>query len=841
MSSLQFVAQRDGRVVAWAATILVALAVLFPVAAFAIPPVVKTVPWVASTPLIPHDTWSGRSVRLKGTSDQQGATIQYSWDFGDGSPVTAFATVTTANMFGLEASHVYTGATGTVFTARLTVRNTATGETGSSQYYVVIRDRTLGVESNVAIDEGLWYLHKTMTRSGTEGYWATSYNTETASNLNAFFVNGHLETGAPTNPYTDTVQRGMRRLFTLLTAYPISAQTYSAPIGVQNPDANGNGLGIYGYDTYTYSGGIFMDAIVASGTPNAVTTTGPANVIGRTYRAIVQDMVDFYAYAQTDTGTFMGGWGYSINTGSSDNSANQWAAIGFLGGESVISNGPDGMPGTADDVKWAPTPDFVKQANRNSLNNTQASTANCGAFYDGAFAYTNNVCYFPWGPYGTTPAGMVQMVMDGIGRGNTQWERTENFIRTNFCNAGNSTTAIREYYYGLFSFTKAMLLSPGGGIQLLANQPGNLSPIDWYAAEASAGAPCDGVARTLVDDQLAGGNWGLHNIYGYHTGFSTSWAIIMLNQTVFSSGVPVAVATATPNPAVAGQIIQLDGSTSFHQDAGKLVDSWEWDLDNNGTYETSGPFPTVSFPVLGDYVVRLRVTDNGSPEASATTTVTVRVTIPPIAPTARAGGPYNFCPSNQPWFLDGGGSINPDEGQSEPGLPGDTIVSYLWDLDGDGQYDDAAGMSPDVTAYFVTVGPGNYLVQLRATDRTATSFPSSGMGDLSDTDSGVVNVLTSNASACTCVDDMAARAKPGKVQLTWTHSGAHHYNVYRGTISGGPYLRIASTTSTYSTYLDMDVVNGTTYYYVIRPSNVLDRETCQSNQSMARPVAGRTR
>ena len=94
MSSLQFVAQRDGRVVAWAATILVALAVLFPVAAFAIPPVVKTVPWVASTPLIPHDTWSGRSVRLKGTSDQQGATIQYSWDFGDGSPVTAFATVT---------------------------------------------------------------------------------------------------------------------------------------------------------------------------------------------------------------------------------------------------------------------------------------------------------------------------------------------------------------------------------------------------------------------------------------------------------------------------------------------------------------------------------------------------------------------------------------------------------------------------------------------------------------------------------------------------------------------------------------------------------------------------
>jgi len=633
----------------------------------------------------------------------------------------------------------------------------------------------------------------------------------------------------------------MRRLFTYLYATAIGNQTYPAPIGTVNPDSNGNGLAIYSAESYNYAGGIYMDTIVASGTPDAIVPTGGANVIGRKYKDIVQDMADGYAYGQSDYGAWMGGWGYDWNNQNSDNSVNQWAAIGLLGGQSVINNGPDGIPHTADDVTWAKIPAFVKTANKNSLTNTQATTANCGASYDGAFAYTNNHCYFPWGPYGTTPAGMVQMVLDGIGRGNAQWDRTENFIRTNFCSSSSSSYySLRRYYYGLFSFTKAMLLTPGGGIQLLANQPGGANPIDWYAAQLSAGDPCNGVARTLLTDQLAGGNWGLHNDYGYHTGFSTAWAIIMLNRTVFESGVPVAVAKATPNPAVAGQIVQLDGSTSFHQDGGKLIDSWAWDLDNDGAFDdASGPFTTVSFGALGSYPVRLRVTDNGTPEKVAETTVTVIINTPPLAPTAKAGGPYNFCPAAAPWYLDGGGSINPDEGQSEaaiPPNPGDTIVSYLWDLDGDGLFDDASGKQPDVTAFFTGKGAGSYLMQLKVTDRTATSFPSSGFPDLFDTDSGIVTVLSSTAPGCACVDNLAARAKPGKVQLTWSHNGAHHYNIYRGTISGGPYLKIASTTSTYSTYLDMSVVNGTTYYYVIRPANLLDQESCQSNQASARPV-----
>jgi len=321
---------------------------------------------------------------------------------------------------------------------------------------------------------------------------------------------------------------------------------------------------------------------------------------------------------------------------------------------------------------------------------------------------------------------------------------------------------------------------------------------------------------------------------------AAAWNVIILGRTLFQSGSPVAVAQAVPNPGVVGQTITLSGSASYHQDAAKSIDSWEWDLNNDGIYDVTGPVITTSFAALGDYPVKLRVTDNATPEQSAETTVTVRITTPPVAPTANAGGPYTFCPQATPWFLDGTGSVNPDEGVSQLGHLGDTIQEYAWDLDGDAAFDDALGAQPDVTAFFTDKGPGAYLIQLRVKDTTATSFPSSGYPDLTDTDSGQVFVKSATDPVCTtgCVSNLAARAKLTKIQLTWTHiAGTHHYNVYRSTVSGGPYALIGSTTSTYSTYLDNGPLTlGTTYYYVVRQAQLNGNEVCQSNQASARPA-----
>ena len=326
---------------------------------------------------------------------------------------------------------------------------------------------------------------------------------------------------------------------------------------------------------------------------------------------------------------------------------------------------------------------------------------------------------------------------------------------------------------------------------------------------------------------------------------TTTWSIIMLNRTVFASGVPVAVAAAVPNPGVAGQTITLDGSGSFHQDPGKSIDSWDWDLDNDGVCDdASGPVATNSWPAVGDYAVKLCVSDDGvgADELLDETVLTVRITTPPIEPTADANGPYVFCPSAQPWFLDGTGSVNPDEGVSEAGQPGDTIQEYAWELDGlNNDFNEAFGAQPDVTAFFTAQGVGDYLIQLRVTDTTATSFPSSGSGDLSDSDSAQVSVKDAQDPACECISNLTARPKSGKVQLVWTDTGADHYNVYRSTASGGPYTLIASTTSTYSTYLDTGLSNGTTYFYVVRPAALNSDELCQSNEAGATPQARRRR
>ena len=82
----------------------IAILAIGQVMALAAPPVVKTVPWVPSNPLIPHDTWTGKPITVKGTSDVHtagGTNIEYSWDFGDGSAPTAYAAVTLANKYAL--------------------------------------------------------------------------------------------------------------------------------------------------------------------------------------------------------------------------------------------------------------------------------------------------------------------------------------------------------------------------------------------------------------------------------------------------------------------------------------------------------------------------------------------------------------------------------------------------------------------------------------------------------------------------------------------------------------------------------------------------------------------
>ena len=68
----------------------------------------------------------------------------------------------------------------------------------------------------------------------------------------------------------------------------------------------------------------------------------------------------------------------------------------------------------------------------------------------------------------------------------------------------------------------------------------------------------------------------------------------------------------------------FDGSSSTDSDG--AIAKWQWDLDGNGSYETTtnGPSTTKSFSSTGSKTVRLKVTDNAGASASTTLTVPVK-------------------------------------------------------------------------------------------------------------------------------------------------------------------------------------------------------------------------
>ncbi len=482
-----------------------------------------------------------------------------------------------------------------------------------------------------------------------EAYDCLYYGSINATNVQAFEVAGHYASGpnsSATDPYTDDVARGLARMFYFLqnqanaanvyeynpaavnygcsSGYPESSnpasngycatgttQIFYDPTSTACPsgscsityDGNSNGQMIYSNDgsgETIYTTGMFVDALVASGTPTALAPTGIAmgsglpGIMGQTYQNIVQDMVDWYGACQYEYdydignpgyssyyrgGAFSasgGGWLYTCQQGD-DNSTSQWAAIGLIGAQRGFNIS---VPQAIKDFNnvWVTNSQDV-QDNPPTGSDPYASGDDYGSFgYRGSFYYSNG-----WGNFALTPSGMVQMALDGVGRTNNtafgnptnapdqRFNNAETYYADNFCNStsGGSTSAPRAYSYGMFSFTKSMLLHDPGGvltpIQYLRTETPNVftgdsedppDTIDWYAALSPSSVslwpggtkpvvygtdPCDGVAQTLVSLQLAppygvsDGHWWGNDYDGYQYYYETGWSVIMLNKTVFVS------------------------------------------------------------------------------------------------------------------------------------------------------------------------------------------------------------------------------------------------------------------------------------------------------------------
>jgi fibronectin type 3 domain-containing protein len=56
------------------------------------------------------------------------------------------------------------------------------------------------------------------------------------------------------------------------------------------------------------------------------------------------------------------------------------------------------------------------------------------------------------------------------------------------------------------------------------------------------------------------------------------------------------------------------------------------------------------------------------------------------------------------------------------------------------------------------------------------------------------------------------------------------YNIYRGAVSGGPYVRLNSSPVTGTQYVDSTVLSGQTYFYVATAVASGNVESVDSNQ-----------
>jgi fibronectin type 3 domain-containing protein len=81
--------------------------------------------------------------------------------------------------------------------------------------------------------------------------------------------------------------------------------------------------------------------------------------------------------------------------------------------------------------------------------------------------------------------------------------------------------------------------------------------------------------------------------------------------------------------------------------------------------------------------------------------------------------------------------------------------------------------------------------------------------------------------------NLTANSGNGSVAMSWAAvGGASGYRVLRATTAGGPYAQIASPSST--SHTDTGVINGTTYYYVVRAYDAT-RESANSQEVSATP------
>lgn len=667
----------------------------------------------------------GQPITVWGRTFDGAAPYTYTLDFGDGSPLQS-GNVTDPDE--ISAVHTYSTAGLKTFTLTVTDNNNETASRSG-----VIRatiDPTHEQKVNMAISKAKLYLYRTRIETNVGGnnlvqwYGRNGGRNEysmgaSAAVILAFEQVGHLPgNDRELDIYSDMVEKGLEWLTYTGQETTISNQTYG------NPDSNNNGKGVLFYTSsshQTYANAFVGLAFVAAekeiaGAQARTVQTGP--LAGRTYYSLVEDLVDQFAYCQSDSNPTWGGWQYAMNTPSGtsgfDGSSTQWIAF-FLE--------------SARDLWGINPPAWVVDRMCIGYFTQRQNTSSGGIGYGSSSSWVNTAK--TGGALGAYKLGGYTLETDTA---NTNVARAVDFIGDYYTSPyqwgqSNGQGGVFGAWYGMYSVKRGMVLQEIDRIDTVIGERDWQTDIDlWLLGDAvQLPASINPGERTIghMFGQQTDGSWSNSaetpgSNFNSRQDMNTAMGILMLTRSLPR---PRPVSIITPvgqqsNKPLA-RAFQMTGEESYHLDPNASVIEYQWDFDDSDGVDWDNPDATgvnvtnPGYDTVGTYVVTLRVKDNGDPAFYDTYTIEVEVVDTDVAPVAVPipNGVYSGR-VNQPITLDGSASYDAD---------GDEIFLYSWDTDGDGNYGDAFGVNPQVTYTSEYVGQVGLQVSAGVTDGGKTS------------------------------------------------------------------------------------------------------------------------
>lgn len=410
----------------------------------------------------------------------------------------------------------------------------------------------------------------------------------------------------------------------------------------------------------------------------------------------------------------------------------------------------------------------------------------------------------------------------------------------------SSSCLVSLYGSGSTSRNVSVSLSPGTASLLLGQQ-------------MQFTASITGTTNTAVTWTASGGtvtSSGLYtapNAAGSYSVTATSVADSTKHATSITTVSQISVAISPSSAS-----LQTGGQQQFNASvSGTSNTAVTWSA-SGGTVSSAGLYTAPSTP--GTYKLMATSIADSTKSASSTVRVStpISVSVSPTSTSVQTGGQQQFTAyisgtSNTAvtWSASGG-SINTAGLYTAPGAAGTYTVQAI--SVADPTKSAWASISVTTPMISVTISPTSTLMPekwqqqfaatISGTTNTAVTWAvTQGSGTITQTGLYTApQVAGTNIVTVTSVADSSKLANatvnvsaPHTVSLTWSpssSSGISYYNLYRGTVNGGPYSLLKSGISSTS-YSDASVQSGSTYYYVSTAVDSTGSESVYSDQATA--------